>query len=132
VEAVLNNVQLNDNINYKFTEWETSYQDAKMIGRDAALKIALPQLQNMAARADNANNVSNINIVLLKFSDLVMPIVPETGFSLTEIPVWLVTVEKIEFVRHGPGKGTTPGVVHVIIDAYGGEEILQCVHGIGE
>jgi hypothetical protein len=132
MKAVVDNIILKES-GYEITEWKISSNDAKMIDRDTALETALTEVQKMAARQAYAEKV---NIALVKFSNLILPKIPESDISLTEIPVWLVTFENVE-IRRGSSMpreepATAPAVVHVIIDAYSGEWLITRYYGIGE
>ena len=107
----------------EFTDWEASTDDIRMVDRDTALKAALPMLHAISVGVDAAEKA---NIALIKFSDLVLKADPESGASFTDIPVWLVTVEKLETRKHGPGPtddspNTAISIVDVVVDAYSGE-----------
>ena len=134
---VLDDAYFKDN-NWKIVEWENIFDDSldtKMVDRDTAVKTALPDIHRIAA--DNAN-VKNVNVILVKFSDLKMPVIPESDISQTEIPVWLVTVENIELVRRSSHikdenepPVTAPSVVHYVVEAYSGEIFQVLGYGIG-
>jgi hypothetical protein len=132
VKAVVDNSILKES-GYEIVEWELSHNDVTMIDRDTALKTALIEVQNKAAKQAFAEKV---NITLVKFSNLVLPMIPETDISLTEIPVWLVTFKNIEIRRGSSIESeepvTAPAVVHVIINAYSGEWLITRYYGIGE
>jgi hypothetical protein len=131
VKAVIDNATLNDGINIKFEEWEASSNDKQMVNRDAALKTAFTYTMGMGPQPASADA---INVVLVKFSDIVLRKLPASDISLIEIPVWLVTVENIRVFRHGgdmvEGESEPDRTVlvdaNVVVDAYSGD-ILQVI-----
>jgi len=133
VETVADNARLKEE-DWEITVWEDGSNDAQMVDRDAALKTALADVQAMAVRQADAGSV---NIVLVEFSDLAMPMVPGTSIPLTRIPVWLITVDNIEIRKRGPGredgsKNTALSTVHVVVDAYSGEILEAVYYSIGD
>lgn len=132
VNAVTDNVQLKED-NFAITKWETSSNDAKMVDRDIALRTAITEVLGMTASEAYAEKV---NIALVKFSNLILPKLPETDISLTEIPVWFVTFERIDIKRGSSipreKPDTAPAIVHVIVDAYSGNWLMTTAYGISE
>ena len=133
-KLVIDNNRLNDRKSNEFSKWAASTSDAEMIDRDAILEVALPKVFGRAA-ISNAEPIDKVNIALVKYSNLVMSALSETGKPLTDIPVWVVTVEKINVYRRGGSISREEAVtalydLHIVFDAYSGEELFSMAYGL--
>ena len=95
--------------------WEAATQDLDVIGAEEAIP-------------------ESVNIVLVKFSDPNMQVIPGTDIPLTEIPVWLVTVKGFDCLRTGSTTETfvTKTNLYYAIDAYSGGILEIIGQGVGE
>ena len=95
--------------------WEAATQDLDVIGAEEAIP-------------------ESVNIVLVKFSDPNMQVIPGTDIPLTEIPVWLVTVKGFDCLRTGSTIGTfvSKTNLYYAIDAYSGDILEIIGQGVGE
>lgn len=92
-----------------------------VIDRNTAIATAV---EEAAAQARTETSAASVNAVLVDFTDTETPVLPETGVSMTNVRVWIVTFSGVTMARGGPAGAQAEPVLadlNVVIDAYSGE-----------